>query len=133
MNWEIKRIDLWSAIKISFVANAVLGFILGLFIGLMTAALSEFLAPFIAMSGQDVEQLSSASGAGMVIFMPFFMAFFMAVVYGVILTGILVGLYNLVAKFAGGIKVNLEQQSLVSGVVPPATGAVTTPPPYAYE
>src|SRR4030067_474414 len=117
MNWEIKRIDLWSAIKVSFVANAVLGFILGLFIGLMTAALSEFLAPFIAMSGQDVEQLSSASGAGMVIFMPFFMAFFMAVAYGVIVTGIIVGIYNLVAKFAGGIKVNLEQQALASGPV----------------
>ena len=132
MNWEIKRIDLWSAIKISFVANAVLGFVLGLLIGLLSAALTEFLAPFMAMSGQEIEGLSSASSAGMIIFMPFFMAFFMAVAYGVIVTGIIVGIYNLVAKFAGGIKVNLEQQALAGGPVSQSPGT-TTPPPYAYE
>ncbi|OGC76039.1 MAG: hypothetical protein A2Z27_05620 [candidate division Zixibacteria bacterium RBG_16_50_21] len=107
MIWEIKSIDLWSAVKISFVANAVVGFVLGIFLGLIFAAMSQFLAPFMAMSGQDLADLEAASGLGSLIVMPFFLAFFMAVIYGVIGTGILVLIYNLVAKFAGGIKVSL--------------------------
>lgn len=133
MNWEIKRIDPWSAIKISFVANAVLGFVLGLFVGAMLAAMSQFLAPFLAMSGQDVEELRSASGFGSVILMPFFMAFIFAVLYGVIITGLIVLIYNLVARVTGGIKVNLQSESLtIAGEVPPAA-ATGSRPPYGYE
>ena len=122
MHWEIKKIDLWSAVKISFVANGVLGFGVGLFLSFTLAAMSQFLAPFMAMSGQDPAELASATSLGSVIMMPFFMGFFMAVVYGVIVTGILVLIYNLVAKMAGGIKMTLQPEGVVQVAEAPPPG-----------
>jgi len=57
----------------------------------------------------------------------------MAVIYGVILTGIFVLIYNLVAKFAGGIKISLQQENPTVEAAPRMPGSAETPPPYAYE
>jgi hypothetical protein len=132
MNWEIRKIDLWSAIKISFIANAALGFVLGLVIGLMSAVLTKFMYPFMAMRGEELEEIGTASGAFMVIFMPFFMAFFMAVIYGVVITGIVVLIYNIIAGLAGGIRITLAQPDLaVQGSTP--TSPAKSVPPSSYE
>ncbi|MCI0532214.1 MAG: DUF3566 domain-containing protein [candidate division Zixibacteria bacterium] len=129
MNYEIKRIDLWSAIKISFIVNGVLGFGLGLVIGLLAAAATELLAPFMAMGGSELQEVGSGSTAASIIVTPFFVAFFMAVIYGVIVTGIFVVLYNLIAKLSGGVKVSINKNELEAGVITPARSG----PSHSYE
>jgi len=111
MEFEIKRINTWSAVKVSFVVYGVLGFLVGIFYGLFIFSLggllgslgSGELAPFAGMF------TSFVGGFFFTIIMGFFLAFVMAVVYGVIITAIIVWLYNLFSKWTGGIKVNLEK------------------------
>jgi len=103
MELEIRRIDLWSVIKIAFI----LYLILGLFFGLLYAAFLGFVGRFLEALG--LEEFSSPLGplSGIaLIFIAGFIAFFVATFY-TILTVMVVGLYNGVARWTGGIKVNL--------------------------
>jgi len=111
MEFEIKRINIWSAVKISFVVYGFVGLILGIIYGMLIFSLGgllgslggEELAPFSGMFSSFV------GGFFFTIIMGFFLAFIMAVVYGVIITAVVVWLYNLFSKWTGGIKVNLEK------------------------
>ncbi len=121
MEFEIKKINTWSAVKVSFVVYGVLGLIVGIFYGLFIFSLgnllgsfaNEELAPFTGMF------TSFAGGFFFTIIMGFFLAFIMAVVYGVIVTTIIVWLYNLFSKWTGGIKVNLEKTVTMVPASPP--------------
>src|SRR5574341_46443 len=111
MEYEIKKINTWSAIKISFVVYGVLGFLVGIFYGLFIFSLGSLLGSlaneeFGPFSGMFT---SAAGGFFFTLIMGFFLAFVMAVVYGIIVTAIIVWLYNLFSKWTGGIKVNLEK------------------------
>lgn len=111
MEFEIKRINTWSAVKVSFVVYGVLGFLVGLFYGLFIFSLGGLLgslgntelAPFTGMF------TSFVGGFFFTLIMGLFVAFVMAVVYGVIVTALMVWLYNLFSKWTGGIKVKLEK------------------------
>ncbi len=111
MEFEIKKINTWSAIKISFVVYGVLGFLVGIFYGLFIFSLGSLLG---SLANEDFGPLSGmftspSGGFFFTLIMGFFLAFVMAVVYGVIVTAIIVWLYNLFSKWTGGIKVNLEK------------------------
>ncbi len=111
MEFEIKRIDTWSAVKVSFVVYGFVGLIIGLFYGVFIFSLggllgglaNQELAPFTGMFS------SLAGGIFFTIIIGFFIAFISAVVYGVIITAVVVWLYNLFSKWTGGIKVKLEK------------------------
>ncbi len=111
MEFEIKKINTWSAIKISFVVYGVLGFLVGIFYGVFIFSLGSLLG---SLANEDFGPFSGmftspAGGFFFTLIMGFFLAFVMAVVYGVIVTAIIVWLYNLFSKWTGGIKVNLEK------------------------
>jgi hypothetical protein len=98
----LKRVDLWSLFKIAFVVYAIMGFIAGLFYGMMIALLGSF----GDMLGEELPGVGNLSGAIGVIAVPL-----LAMVYGVM--GSLVvtiggALYNLIARFVGGLKVTVE-------------------------
>jgi NhaP-type Na+/H+ or K+/H+ antiporter len=129
MNFELKKIDVFSAIKISFFINLILGLLIGLFIGF-------FMAFFISMFNQfnEVNQFGGGfNPAAFGIFGGFFLGFvyaiFIAVINGVVLTGLFVLLYNLFAGWLGGIKVHFAE--IPSGVKaqPIMTQASATAPP----
>jgi len=120
MEFEIQRINVWSAVKISFVVYGVLGLLIGLFYGMFIFSLGGLLG---SMGGGELAPFSGlfssmAGGFFFTIIMGIFMAFIMAVVYGVIITAIVVWFYNIFSRWTGGIKVNLEKSITMAPSAP---------------
>jgi len=111
MKFELKKIDLFSAIKISFLINAILGLVVGLCLGIfMTLFYSVFsqLIPYdqIDYSAPAMPVIGVMSGF---FFAVFYMAL-MAVINGIIITGLVVIMYNLIAGWLGGLKFELAER-----------------------
>ncbi|MCI0450814.1 MAG: DUF3566 domain-containing protein [Candidatus Latescibacteria bacterium] len=115
----IKRVDLWSLFKVAFVLYATLGFICGLFYAMIIG----FIGSLGALWSEDLPGLGALSGAIGIVAVPI-----LAMVYGVlgsIVVTIGGGLYNLAARFVGGLIVTVD----VTDIAPPAGYATTTAPP----
>lgn len=121
MKYELKRVSVWSVIKISFVLNFILGFIVGLFYALILLALASLPASVL---GEESGGIFSALAGVAVFLLPFLFAFFLGVIY-TIAAAIAAFAYNLVAKVTGGFE--LEFASIAS-IVPIATAATYSQP-----
>lgn len=96
---ELRRIGPLSAGKVL----GAMGFIMGLLVGLFTIIVSMATSAFFGDFFEDSSMLSSIFGIGSLLVMPF--------IYGII--GFLQGLigawlYNLIAQFLGGIRLELQ-------------------------
>jgi hypothetical protein len=133
MKCELKRLGLWSVVKISFVVNLVLGFLLGIFYALFIMMLA--FAPMTYMPRDFDSDFPMAVGGVMMIILPIFMAGIAAVMNTILaLIGALV--YNLAAKLFGGLECELEV--LGGATVTPATESPQSPqrppePPHTPE
>jgi hypothetical protein len=116
MQFELKKIDVFSAIKISFIINAILGIAIGLFAGTIFAFVMGFINQM--MPYEQTFPLSPQLGFLGGILLSLFYAVFLSVVNGVIITGIVVLLYNLIAGWVGGIKLNLPSISTAESKPP---------------
>jgi hypothetical protein len=119
MNYEIKRINIWSVAKVSFVLGGVLGFVLGLFFWMFASMLAQLpLEEFSSMDGME--------GLGaMGIMLPFMMAVFYGI--GAMLgNAIMAGVYNLLAGLVGGVELTLTQSDQPVYATPPT---YVQPPP----
>ncbi len=115
MNFELKRVDVWSLVKVTFFLYAVIGLLVGLFytliftlIGGMAGFLSGAGEAGLWGEGRAFPMMGLFSG-----FVGFFMSFVMALfyaVFGSIGTAIFAGLYNLLAKWLGGVKLSLSEE-----------------------
>lgn len=114
MTYEIKRIDVWSCMKMAFILFGVIGLLFGVFYAMLLTMVSGFLNQ---MGGQ-FQSLGTLFTGALGIFMVFFLGIFYAVV-GAVVTAILTLIYNLLAKGLGGIKLFLEQEkSIMPNVAP---------------
>ena len=104
MNYEIRRIDVWSVVKITFI----LGGIFGLLAGILYAFMLVMVGGFLSQLGDEFGVMQGVTGAVSII-MIFFMALFYAVV-GAVVAAIFTWIYNLLAKGMGGIRFHLEQE-----------------------
>ncbi|KPK98098.1 MAG: hypothetical protein AMJ90_10000 [candidate division Zixibacteria bacterium SM23_73_2] len=102
MKFELKRVDVWSATKISFFLNGFLGLIFGLFYALILAMVGSIIEP---ISGGEIESLGALTGA-FGIFFAIILAIFSAVTGG-ITVAILAWIYNIFARWIGGIEMDL--------------------------
>lgn len=112
----VRRVDLWSLFKMAFVLYATLGFICGLFYGMIIALVGSLGAMF-----DDLPGMGQFSGAIGIVVVPI-----IAMVYGVmgsIVVTIAGALYNLAARFVGGVKVSVD--------VSDASGTASTAGPAA--
>ena len=107
MNYEIKKIDLWSAIKISFLINGIVGLAIGLLIGLVFAFIISFVSQMVPSDNPELANIPFGPLGGF--FIGLIYALFIAVGNGIIITGIFVMLYNLFAGWIGGFKIEVEQ------------------------
>ncbi len=114
MTYEIKRIDVWSCVKIAFILFGVIGLLFGVFYAMLLTMVSGFLSQ---MGGQ-FQSLGTLFTGALGIFMIFFLGIFYAVV-GAVVTTILTLVYNLLAKGFGGIKLFLEQEKTGTPLVSP--------------
>jgi len=106
MKYELKRIGIWSTIKIGFLVWGLFGFLSGIYIALMMPILMKMVGSIGVFPG-DMEAFTPF----MFIFLPF-MYSIMGAVIGTIGTIIVVGFYNLVSRLTGGIEINLEGDSI---------------------
>jgi hypothetical protein len=109
MTYEIRKIEVWSCVKIAFVLFGILGLIFGF----LYALVFTFVGGILSQFGGEFEQLSGLLTGAMGIFMAFFLALFYAVV-GAIVTAIMVWIYNALAKLTGGIRFNLEGEKIAT-------------------
>jgi len=106
MKFELKRISVWSTIKIGFFLWGLIGFLAGIYTALML--------PFISsMMGSLGSTMGGMDDLGVIALFLFpIMYSIMAAVMGTILTIILTGFFNLLCRFLGGIELELESESI---------------------
>ena len=124
MTLEIKRLDVWSCVKVGFILFGILGLIIGILYALMIGFITSLMGP---LGGTDIEPLAGLFSGALGIFMAFFMAIFYAVM-GAVATAITVWLYNISARWVGGIIVNLDGEKPLKFIPPEEK-----PPDYKYE
>jgi hypothetical protein len=105
MIYEIKRIDVWSCVKIAFILFGILG----LLFGILYAMLLSAMLGFFSQMGGEFQSLGGMFTGALGIFMIFFLAIFYAVM-GAVVTAILGWLYNLLARGLGGVRFLLEPE-----------------------
>jgi len=120
-SYEIKKIDVFSVFKITLVLGIVIGLIVGvIFIAVFGAALSSLRG---IMGGRFLPIGAALSVVGVIIY---------AIIYGIvsaIISAIAAFLYNVVAGFIGGVKIDLEKAAAVAAITPvtPAPAAPAAP------
>lgn len=112
MTYEIKRIDVWSVVKIAFILYGIFGLIFGLFYAVILAMLGGIISQFGELGG-EFGQMSGLFTGAIGIVTALFMALFYAVI-GAVFTAIFVWLYNVFAKLAGGITFHLEGEKIAT-------------------
>ncbi len=120
MTYEIKKIDVWSVVKIAFILSGIFG----LLAGLLYAVLLTLVGGILSQLGGEFEAMQSLTGA-VSIFMAFFLALFYAVI-GAVGAAICTLIYNLLARGLGGVKFYLEQEK-AKVVIQPARQSGTEP------
>lgn len=130
MDYEIKRFDLGSVFKITFLVSLVVGLVLGIFFSMFIVRLITAMAPVI--QDEVPMDLGKVAGAGM-IFLIGFIAVGLAVQWS-IMAVIAAAVYNVLAGSVGGLKVELGEAvpkylARTAPVTPPQPPAV--PPPAA--
>lgn len=118
MIYQIRRVNVWSLMKVAFVIFAVFGLLAGIFYAFFFAIMGQMME--LGDAGEFSRMPGFFSGV-----MGIFMILFLPVFYGVIgslLTALFAGLYNLLARGFGGIELQLEPQELSSSQ-PPITSS----------
>jgi hypothetical protein len=105
MIYHVRKIDVWSVMKVAFVIFGILGVIVGLFYAVFFAFMSQMLADFGGPG--ELGRMTGLFSGFMGIFMAFFLAIFYAVI-GSLMTALFAGIYNLLARGIGGIELHLE-------------------------
>lgn len=124
MTYEIKRIDVWSVVKIAFILCGIFGLLAGILYAIMLTMVGGLLGQI----GGEFGAMRGLTGAVGII-MVFFLALFYAVV-GAVAAAIFGWIYNLLAAGLGGIKFHLEQEKAKVVIQPlekPAAGPEAAP------
>lgn len=103
MSYEIRRIEIWPVVKIAFFGCAILGFLLGMVTSLLLWVFSNVIGTLMSEEIGEIPRLSLA--------MMLVMGAIWAPVYGAIgsaFAGLAVALYNLLARWIGGVELSLE-------------------------
>lgn len=124
MPYEVKRFDLLTVFKVSFLVYLVVGFLLGILYGLVLVQILSTMGPLL-----DNPMFSDFGHMGFTaaLTMALFMAIFMAVIWSVV-TVIAAGIYNVVTGWVGGIRVELEQNVALRPPAPASVPPVNPPP-----
>lgn len=124
MKFELKRIGVWSAIKVAFLLSLVLGFAMGILYALM---IMMFLAAPMSQMPDDIPAMSGVFFGGiMLIFMPIFTAIF-AAIFNTIAAALGAVIYNFVVRMIGGVEFEMSEVKAVT--VQPVAVAPPPPPP----
>jgi hypothetical protein len=121
MKYELKRIDLWSVAKLSFLLGCAFGFFTSIMIWMFSGLFSQF----ASMSGNTVDMDAMESIGLIGIIMGAGMWGVMMMIGNVILASF----YNLFASLVGGLELSLEVEPLVASHQQPVPATYKTPEP----
>ncbi len=110
MIYEMKKIDLWSVIKISLLVHLVIGLLFGLLMSAFFSfifVLSDQLDPYQSFGNSGFDPASFGVFGGILIGL--FYSLMIVIINGFIVPLIIVLLYNLMAGWVGGFKVHLNE------------------------
>ncbi|MCY3713872.1 MAG: DUF3566 domain-containing protein [Gemmatimonadetes bacterium] len=131
MRYELKRIDPWSACKITFLIAGAVGFV----IGALYAVAITLMASFIGMAGMSEgmpDEMGYIVGAtGLIAVVAWIVLTLLYAVLGALVVSLGTWLYNLLAGAMGGVTMTLEPPPSVIPAPAAATAAApadTTPP-----
>jgi hypothetical protein len=125
MQYEINRFDLLTVFKVSFLVYLVVGFLIGILYSLIIVQILMMMGPMLESPVFDDFGSIGFMGA---VTLAIFMAIFMAVVWSII-TVIAAGIYNLIAGWVGGLKLELNQVAVYYTQPPVAQQPAPQPPP----
>ena len=103
MFYEIRSVEIWPVVKIAFFVCAILGLLFGMVTSLLLWVFSSLIGTVMSEEIGEVPRFSLA--------VVLVMGAIWAPVYGAIgsvFAGIAVALYNLLARWIGGIELNLK-------------------------
>ena len=107
MVYELKKIDLWSTIKVTLLINIVIGVIVGILFGLFFAFIFSIIGGVSQLDSYDAPGFNPAAFGVFGGFMfGIYYAVLISVMNGFVMPLILILLYNLFAGWIGGIKLN---------------------------
>ena len=115
MKYELKRIGVWSAIKIGFFMWGLLGFLSGIYVALMMPVLLRMAGALGTMSG-DMDGFGPIA-----LFILPILYSIISVAVGTILTIILTAFFNLICSFLGGIEMELKEEAIQPLELPKST------------
>lgn len=121
MTYEVKRFDLLTVFKVSFLIYLTVGFLLGILYGLI---LMKMISAFGPLLESPVFEGFGQIGVMAAFTLALFIAVFMAVIWSVI-TVIAAGIYNLLAGWVGGLRLELAQPQApyyIQSTTAPPTG-----------
>ena len=110
--FELKRVDVWSVVKVAFV----LSFFLGLFFGFVYLMVMFVISRFAGVLGAGIETEVLRFGGFVGFFVVIFIAIFTSVFYTIV-SAILAALYNLISGWTGGVRVKLLAEEADKGTI----------------
>lgn len=132
MRYEIRKVDLWSAIKVAFLISTFYGILFGFFYVFVLQIVKSYF--FTHGDFHTLKSISFFTGI-MGIFLALMFAFAVAMI-GTLTLGMLVWIFNQAAGSSGGLILDLERHvpdRLVDieleGASPPSPVPTSLPPP----
>lgn len=127
MRYQLKRIDPWSACKITFLIAGAVGFVVGALYAVMITLMASFMG-MVGMSEGMPDEMGYIVGAtGFIAVLAWIVITILYAVLGALVVSLATWLYNLLAGAIGGVNLTLETEPSVVPA-PAATSAEATPP-----
>ncbi|MCY3773914.1 MAG: DUF3566 domain-containing protein [Gemmatimonadetes bacterium] len=127
MRYQLKRIDPWSACKITFLIAGAVGFVIGALYAVAITMMASFMG-MVGMSDGMPDEMGYIVGAtGLIAVVAWIVLTILYAVLGALVVSLGTWLYNLLAGAMGGVTMTLET---VPSVIPaPAAAPADATPP----
>jgi len=110
MKLQLKRIGVWSAVKITFVVAGMVGFVVGALYALLITAMISLMG-FAGMGEAMPDEIGMIVGTtGFIAVVAWIVIMVMYAVVGALVVGLASWLYNLMAGALGGVTLTLEEE-----------------------
>ena len=127
MRYQLKRIDPWSACKITFLIAGAVGFVIGALYAVAITLMASFMGMMGVSEGMPDEMGYIVGATGLIAVVAWIVLTILYAVLGALVVSLGTWLYNLLAGAMGGITLTLE--TLPSVIPAPAAETADATPP----
>ena len=129
MRYQLKRIDPWSACKITFLIAGAVGFLVGALYAVMITLMASFMGMVGTADGMPDEMGMIVGATGLIAVVAWIVITILYAVLGALVVSLATWLYNLLAGAIGGVYMTFEEPpSVVPAPEATSAPADATPP-----